>query len=163
MIYLVSMPGGTEWIIIAALFLFGIILIPTIFYLLTLQNTLKEVSPENRKMPPSNVWLLLIPLFSTVYYFFVVGYIADSLKAEFAKRNIASTEDRPGYSLGLTICILGCVGWIPYIGTLASLVYLVCWIIFWVKIAGYKNLLEQNRHMMMEQGEKSVFQTTTQE
>jgi hypothetical protein len=44
-------------------------LIPTIFYLKTLQDTLKEISVENRRMPPPNVWLLLIPLFNLVWAF----------------------------------------------------------------------------------------------
>ena len=53
------MPGGSEWILI--LFTLGIIfLVPYIFFLLTLQNTLKAISYENRKMPPANVWLMLL-------------------------------------------------------------------------------------------------------
>lgn len=122
-------------------------LIPMIFYMLTLQNTLKEVSPENRQMPPGQVWLLFIPIFSIVWQFIVVNKIADSLKAEFAKRNIPSDEDRPGYSIGLAYSILFCCGIIPFIGALASIGGLVCWIIYWVKIAGYKAKLEQTRTM----------------
>ena len=123
-------------------------LIPIIFYLLTLQNTLKEVSPENQKMPPGQVWLILIPLFGLGWQFVVVNRIADSLKAEFAKRNISVDEDRPGYSIGLTYCILYCCGIIPFLGILASIGGLVCWIIYWVKIAGYKTKLQQSNSMM---------------
>ncbi len=120
-------------------------LIPIIFYLLTLQKTLNEVSPENRQMPPGQVWLILIPIFGMVWAFIVVNRIADSLKAEFAKRNVPIDEDRPGYSIGLTYCILYCCSIIPILGGLAAIGGLVCWIIYWVKIAGYKTKLEQTK------------------
>jgi len=60
---MVSTDGisGLFQIIILALFL-----VPGIFFLLTLQNTLKVISPENRKMQPSNVWLMFIPLFNII-------------------------------------------------------------------------------------------------
>ncbi len=133
--------GGMVVIIILIAIAIG--LIPVIFYLLTLQKTLKAVSPENRKMPPSNVWLVLIPFFGLVWQFIIVNRIADSLKAEFEKRNIKVEEDRPGYSIGLAYCILYCCGIIPFLGILAAIAGLVCWIIYWVKIADYKNKLEQ--------------------
>lgn len=135
-------------ILIIVLVALLIALIPIIFYLLTLQNTLKEVSPENQAMPPGQVWMILIPLFGLVWQFIVVNRIADSLKAEFQKRNIPSDEDRPGYSIGLTYCILYCCGIIPVLGVLASLAGLVCWIIYWVKISGYKQKLVQSKAMM---------------
>ncbi len=138
-----AMLGGA--FVLIALISVAIGLIPLIFYLITLQNTLKEVSPENQKMPPSNVWLILIPLFGLVWGFIVVNRIADSLKAEFLKRNIQLEEDRPGYSIGLTYCILLCCSIIPILGGLAAIGGLVCWIIYWVKIAGYKTKLEQTK------------------
>ncbi|MGZ4116172.1 MAG: DUF4328 domain-containing protein [Bacteroidia bacterium] len=120
-----------------------------VLYLLTLQNALKAISPENQKMPPGQVWLALIPLFGLVWQFIIVNRMADSLKAEFAKRNISSQEDRPGYSIGLTYCILYCCSVIPVLGGLAALGGIVCWIIYWVKIAGYKTKLEMNNNGMM--------------
>ena len=135
---------------IAFVFVFAIIfllicLVPVVFYLLTLQNTLKEVSDANRKMPPGQVWLQLIPLFGTVWQFIIVNRLADSLRDEFASRNIQSNEDRPGFALGLTTCILTCMGMIPYIGMLFSLGGLVCWIIYWVKVSEFKRMLQQSR------------------
>ena len=137
-----SILAGVGGVVI--LLLLAAFIIPLIFYLITLQNTLHEVSPENRKMRPGQVWLCLIPLFGTVWNFFIVGYIADSLKLEFNKRNI-KVEDRPGYSIGLTYSILGAVSYIPFIGGLAALGYLVLWIIYWIKINEFKLKLQQNQ------------------
>ena len=119
-------------------------LIPIAFFLLTLQNTLKAVSPENRKMPPANVWLMLIPFFGIVWQFIVVNRVADSLAAEFDKRGISLDKPRPGREIGLAYCILYCCSIIPVLGSFASVAGLVCWIIYWVKIAGFKNQLESS-------------------
>jgi len=114
----------------------AIFLIPFIFYLLTLQKALNRCSPENRAMNPGMVWLTLIPLFGLVWQFFVVINVAKSLGAEFLKRGQAE-EPQPGKTLGLVMCILSCCGIIPFLGVLCSLGALVCWIIYWVKIAGF--------------------------
>jgi len=116
-----------------------------IFYLLTLSKTLNEVDSANRKIEPGQVWLVLIPLFGLVWQFIMVNRIADSLKAEFAARGIQSTEERPGAQLGVTYCTLMVCGIIPIIGGLASLGGIVCWIIYWVKINGFKDKLIQSK------------------
>jgi hypothetical protein len=139
---LLGVIGPQELIIILIVPL--LVLIPMILYLLTLQNTLNAVSAENRKMPPGNVWLMLIPLFNIVWQFIIVDRMADSLKAEFAKRNIVTNEERPGYSIGLTCCILSCCSIIPILGILASIGGLICFIMYWVKINDYKTKLQQN-------------------
>ncbi len=119
-------------------FLIGlaIVLIPFIFYCLTLQKALNRCSPENRAMSPGMVWLVFIPLFGIVWQFFNVINVAKSLGAEFQKRGIAA-EPQPGKTLGLVMCILFCCGIIPLAGAFCSLAGLVVWIIYWVKIAGY--------------------------
>ncbi|MBN1822417.1 MAG: hypothetical protein JXR31_11360 [Prolixibacteraceae bacterium] len=131
---------GPQEIIIIFLFS-GLSIIPFIFYLITLQKTLYAVSIENRKMPPEQVWLSLIPLFGLVWQFIIVNRIADSLKFEFASKGIRTDEERPGISLGLAYCILFCCSIIPFLGFLTSIGGFICWIIYWVKIGEYKNKL----------------------
>lgn len=142
MIFLFSMPGGSEWILI--LLLFGGMLIPTIFYLVTLQSTLQTISIENRAMPPGNVWLLFIPLFGTIWHFIIVNKMADSIRAEADSQNIKLDEARPGYSIGLAMCVLNCLFFIPGLNFLTGLAGLICWIIYWIKINNYKNILINN-------------------
>jgi hypothetical protein len=120
----------------------GIILLISIiigiFYCLTLQKALNRCAPQNRAMSPGLVWLYLIPLFNLVWHFFIVINMAKSLHAEFVYRNIVE-EQSPGQGIGLATCILNVVGVIPYIGWLASTAGFVCWIIYWVKIAGFSD------------------------
>lgn len=137
--------GFTELIFLFFVLGLGLSLIPMIFYLLTLQSTLYEVKDENRKMQPGQVWLTLIPLFGIIWQFIIVNNLADSLKMEFALRNINVGEDRPGIGIGLAYCILLCCSIIPFLGILAGLAGFICWIIYWVKINDFKTKLVQSR------------------
>ena len=140
---LLGIIGPQEIIVILVVVavIFGISLIPMIFFLLTLQNTLNAISFENRKMEPGLVWLSLIPLFGLVWQFIIVDRMAGSLQAEFAKREMATEEARPGNSIGLVYCILFCCSLIPFVGYITSIAGLICWIIYWIKINDYKNRL----------------------
>lgn len=128
-------------ILVFVLIVLAISLIPLIFYILTLQKALNKCAPENRAMQPGMVWLLLVPLVNIVWSFFVVLNMAKSLGAEFQKRGIAE-EPEPGKKLGLIMCVLFCCGIIPLLGALCSLGGLVCWIMYWLKIAGFSKKLD---------------------
>jgi hypothetical protein len=114
-------------VLTVALVVIAIMLVPAIFYLLTLQKALNRCSPECRAMNPGMVWLMLIPLFNLVWQFFVVLNMAKSLGAEFQKRGLAE-DPNPGQTLGLVMCVGNLI---------CGPVGLICWIIYWVKIAGY--------------------------
>ena len=139
MILLLSMPGKSEWALV--LIALSLLIIPKIFYLVTLQSTFNSISVENRKMPAGNVWLLLIPVFSIIWHFIVVGNLSDSIKAEALSKKLFLNEARPAYSVGLAMCILDCFAIIPVLNIITVLISLICWIIYWVKINGYKNML----------------------
>ena len=115
---------------------FLIFLIPTIFFLLTLQKALTRVAPERRTMNPPMVWLGLIPLFSVVWNFIMVTALSKSLGAELTARNIPH-ENEPGKVIGLVWASLGAACLIPGLGFLLGIPVLIMWIIYWVKIAGF--------------------------
>lgn len=115
-------------------------LLPTIFYLVTLQKALSRCQTHNRAMDPGLVWLMLIPFFNIIWHFFVVINLSDSLEREFIERGLQS-EPAPGRSLGLAVCILNVCSIIPYLGVLSGLAGFVCWIIYWVKIADFSSRL----------------------
>lgn len=135
--------GGAELMIIFIVLL--IALVPVILYLINLQKTMEQVSPELRKMSPGQVWLMLIPVFGVIWNFIMVGNIADSLAAEYRKRNLPTSDPRPTYQTGLVMAICQACGWVPVLGGIASLVGLIFWIIYWVKTAEHKNFLKSNQ------------------
>ncbi len=133
----VNKMGRIEIIVVV----FSVVLIlPAFFYLLTLQNTLKEVDPTRRKVSPGNVWLLFIPLFNLIYPFILYPQISASLKEEYAARELNSYGDF-GKGLGITLPILGLASFVPFLGSLASIGGFVIWIIFWAKMYSYKKEL----------------------
>jgi hypothetical protein len=126
-----------------------------IFFLIEQQNILKAIRPENRLMRPGQVWLQLIPLFNVVWQFIVVGRISDSIQREFAtweNDSIVGLPDaqvahvintRPTYDIGLAYCILYLCNWIPFVGTLAGIAGLVCWVIYWTKLVEFRRKIER--------------------
>lgn len=114
-------------------------LIPGILYTLTLQRALSRCAPESRAMQPGLVWLLYIPVFNLFWCFVVVNRISTSLQNEFRRRGMM-VEDT-GRELGLAMSILGCLCWIPIAGILAVLAGIVCWAMYWSKIAGLSGKL----------------------
>ena len=131
---------GLAEIMVIMLIVVAICLIPEIFFVLTLQKALQRCSPENRVMSPGLTWLLLVPVFNLVWMFIVVTQMAESLEKEFRKRNVP-VEPSPGRSIGLAWCILVVCCLIPLLGILTGLPALICWILYWVKIAGFSSIL----------------------
>jgi len=127
------------WIIVA-LTIVLIFLVIKVLYLLTLYRALNRCSIESRAMQPGLVWLNLIPCFSLVWNFVIVNNLSKSLDAEFKKRGIPA-EDRPGQTIGLAMAILCAVSLIPCVNYLAGPAAFICWIIYWVQIAGYSGKL----------------------
>lgn len=126
--------------IFVLIFIGLIALVVGILYLLTLQNVLKRVRPENRSVDPSNVWLMLIPLFNLIYAFILYPKISESIAREYAAREMSPDGDF-GKTLGTVMPILSLCGFIPILGSFAGLANLVIWIIYWSKMGGYKNSL----------------------
>jgi hypothetical protein len=117
------------------------LVIPAVFYLLTLQKALSRCSRESRATSPESVWLMLIPLFNLVYQFILVINVAKSLGNEFARRRITSVDPEPGKSLGIAMCALNLVSMIPVLGIPLAMAGLVCWIVYWVKIADLSGMI----------------------
>ncbi|MFM6924997.1 MAG: hypothetical protein ACKOU7_05805 [Ferruginibacter sp.] len=146
--------GSSAGIVLVMLLLF---LIPTILYLISLQKALEAVSPENRQMPPGQVWLSLIPIFNFVWMFFVVNKIADSFQLECYRLNIPTSELKPTKGIGSAKNLLRICSFIPFLGVLANIGFIICWIIYWVKVNQYKNLIIANRDNFLLDAEKGIF------
>jgi len=113
-----------------------------VMYLLTLSRALKNCDPRNRAMDPSHVWLNLIPLFGMVWIFITVNRIADSLADEYDDRRLRVDGDF-GRNQGVMYNVMFLLGIIPYIGGIFSIVGLIMWILYWIKIAGYSRRLAE--------------------
>ena len=140
-----------------ALLLIVLFLLPTIFYFITLQKALEAVSPENRKMPPGQVWLCMIPIFNFVWMFFVVNKIADSFQLECYRLNIPTKEAKPTKAIGQVKNMLRICSFIPFLGDIANICFIFCWIIYWVKVNEMRKLILANRDNSTLDAEKGIF------
>jgi hypothetical protein len=113
----------------------AVLLLPAIFYILTLRRALEQCVPESRTMAPDLIWFLLIPLFGLFWHFYVVVSLSRSLGNEYRKRAIA-TESSPGLGLGLAVCILGVITLTPsvFFRIPAAIAALICWVLYWLKV-----------------------------
>lgn len=107
-----------------------VMMIPHVFFLLTLQKALNRCSERNRTQEPGMVWIALIPLVGLVWNFFNVIRVAESLENEFRSRRWHGRGEDYGHGLGIAYCclVLGCC--IPYCNSLFGMGALVCWIIY---------------------------------
>ena len=122
-------------------FICFVLIIPAIFYILTLEKALSRCSEQSRVTSPSSAWLMLIPLFNLIYHFILVNAVARSLANEFGRRGIVTPEREPGKSIGIPMCVLNLCAVIPILGVLSGLAGMVCWIVYWVKIADYSSMI----------------------
>lgn len=139
-------------------FLFlGLFLLPAVFFVITLQNTLKVISPENRKMPFANVWLLFIPLFNFYWQFVVVNRIAESIAMESEKLHIPVKESKQTYKLGLTWSICYILFLIPVLKMWVAIIIIPAWIVYWIKVNQYRKLIIENQSTFLYDAERNIF------
>jgi ABC-type Fe3+ transport system permease subunit len=116
--------GDTEAFLVFGVLLFVLPLwiVPAILSFFALDR----IPREDRKQDPALALLLLIPLFSLIWAFFVYPRISASLESYFSRKGDHSNGDC-GRSLGIMTCIFSLI---PFV----HIVALVCMIIFFVKV-----------------------------
>lgn len=122
-----------------------ILLIPYIIFLVSLQNTIKLIAPENRRLSPGTVWIMLIPVVGGIWGIVMVKYVADSIAKELRSKGEV-VQDNPTYAVGLAMCITQVLSIVPGMSAFLGLPWLVLWIIYWVQIAKYKEHLQRAQH-----------------
>src|ERR1035441_5214101 len=137
------------FLVISAGILAGVAIL--ILYIRTLRRALERCCPASRAMSPDAVWLLLIPIFSVVWRFFVVLRLATSLGNEFRHRKVPNADPELGKTVGLAMCVLPLVILLSAVagaGAVQTLVrgvlagaFVVCWLAYWVKIAEFSKAL----------------------
>jgi hypothetical protein len=164
---------------------FGIVLLPFILYLSALQKLIKLTDVENRYLSPGSVWLWFIPIVGTFIHIGTINKLCNTLELDFNKKGIKFSESQIGRSAGMTFSIINGVYLVytlfsslyfnPYFNSdyyymqspmntpvlqlvsfAAVITLIVCWIVFWVKVAGNIKVL---RNPSLIQGNSQVNQT----
>ena len=126
---------------LAAITLF--VLVSIVAYLLflgSIHSSLKSVSQKRREMSPGLAWLNLVPIFNLFWIFYTAIKLSNSFLAE--AEAVGMDQKGDGLkSLGIAYAGLTVATIAPVIGTFISLVLVVVWIVYWVKIVKYRNQL----------------------
>ncbi len=110
----------------------------------TVRKTLLYINEENRCMLPNQSWLLALPFFNIYWNFVVVKRLTDSLNNEFHDRKIA-VEENPTQKEGYIYAGSYLTGNFPlptFIKYIVSIVTLVGFIMYWVKVNQYRKILK---------------------
>lgn len=142
------------------LIFFLALLIPGILFLLTLSNTLKVISPSNRTVEPSSVWLMLIPVVNLFWPFVLYSKIRDSINFEYKSKGVADTAEAT-HKIGivLSIAVLLNALYTTFISrsdlgaSLIGTTMLISWIVYWVQISNHKKKLQS----LPSTGESLIF------
>jgi len=129
-------------IVFVVLIILAIALAIQIFFLLNVSRCLALVRPRNRDMEPGLVWLNLIPCLNLIWSFMIVLKVASSLRKEYEYRRWPTEGENFGSNVGLGWAICVILANIPYIGILFGIPGLICFIMYWVQIANYRNQLQ---------------------
>jgi hypothetical protein len=126
-------------------FILGVgLLVPGILYILTLRWALLRCAPRNRALSPNLTWLLLLPLFGVLWHFVVVLCVSRTFRNEYQELSLGSAS-RLAEFLGLTMCIMSVLAFVPPIAGFTGLFALLCWIAYWVQIARESRLVAKHQ------------------
>jgi divalent metal cation (Fe/Co/Zn/Cd) transporter len=122
--------GGAELLVIGIILsaLLVMAAVPAVLAFIVLNR----VPPPCRTQTPGLAFLLLIPLFSLVWMFFVHPKVASSLQ-NYSEANGVLSHGDCGANLALWLCICAVCEIIPGVGILSGIAALVLLIIFYVK------------------------------
>lgn len=119
------------------------ILLPQLCFISTLSKRLRLISKKNRTMRPWLVWINIIPVISSIWFFYTIISIYVSTKKESVERGLVFG----GSELGMGLCYAGCNAMLIIMGEdhpqkiLIGIALLVFWVIYWVKIAQFNRKL----------------------
>ena len=142
---------------------FVILVLITVLFLLSQYKALKAVSEENRKIGLNDIWFQLIPFFNLYWWFVVVNRLSASFAAEYDKLQVIHKELYPSRAAGIVTALLYFLALIPFdeLKTVATLGWLVCFIIYWVQVYKCGKLILENKEIELLDVERDALDKTS--
>ncbi|AXE29546.1 hypothetical protein DK842_06300 [Chromobacterium phragmitis] len=120
----------------------ALMLAVSIFYFITLHQTMNAIGETRRPFAGGLIWLALIPGLGLFWYMAYILLLSSALKKELAERRLTGDG---AFGISLALVILQALCLIPYVNLLAAIPALILWIVHWVKMAGYRRLLQPSQ------------------
>jgi hypothetical protein len=113
--------------------IFTIPLIASILYINSIQKTLASIDPDFRSQSPAMAWLLLVPVFNAIWFFFLINAIRDGFEKMEANGKLKNQADT-GHNIGLAVGICLAASFVPRLMFLAFLPLFVFSVLHWNKL-----------------------------
>lgn len=130
-----TQPNGVDIVVVLVAIALGLFFTLAISFVVSLLVYLpyKKLPAEHQKMPPGQVFLLMIPLFNLVWNFFVFLKVPESFQSFYVSRGRPEVGDA-GRTIGMWFAICAACSVVPCLNYLAGPAALVLLIIFLVKV-----------------------------
>jgi hypothetical protein len=123
-----------------------------VLFCLTLIKTLSYIRESNRTISPALVWLLLIPGFNTLWNFFVVARLSQSIRKELESRDF-EVSGSPTLIIGLIYSFLSAL--VLFISPdmlkeqsiglgIFGLAVIIAFVQYWTKVNWYKKVFQKD-------------------
>lgn len=144
-------------------FKLALLLVIVIMFLYGQYLAVEAVSQQNRKLAPNDIWFQFIPLFNLYWSFVIVNRLSASLAAEFDRLKIQRNELYPTRALGIASLILYFGLFIPLgeLKIVASLGWLVCFMLYWMQVYKCRKLILANHEPEMLDVEREMLNKTS--
>lgn len=136
--------GATIGIIIGVVVGLAIYLAVMIPFICSINKTTKHIPEDKRSFPNWFTWFFLIPFVELIFVWMMLPFGVPNALRKTLQDNAAAAKDAGTLKgLGLTLAILKTVVWLSHSVSVLALPLaigaLVIFIIYWVKIVGFRN------------------------
>ena len=125
-----------------------LIVIPFIFFVLyinAISKTLRAIDPEMRTQSPAMAWLLLIPVFNVIWFFFLLRAIKDGF-AQMYRDGLTPKEIDSGYNYGIGMGCCWAASFIPQFIFIALIPMFVFSILHWNKLNSARRAISKQQN-----------------
>jgi hypothetical protein len=125
-----------------AAFLIIIPFVTFVFYIRAISKTIKAIDPEYRTQTPGMAWLLLIPVFNVIWFFFLLKSIKSGFLKMHENRRISQPIDT-GYAYGIAMGCCWAAIFIPKLIFIALIPMFMFSILHWTKLNNARKRLSE--------------------
>ena len=128
-----------------AAFLIIIPLVAFVFYIRAISKALAVIDPSYRTQPPGMAWLLLIPIFNVIWFFFLLKAIKDGF-TQMHRDGITQKEIDTGYNYGIGMGCCWAASFIPQFIFIALIPMFVFSILHWNKLNAARRVIARQQN-----------------
>ncbi|MBU3586107.1 hypothetical protein [Polynucleobacter sp. AM-26B4] len=125
-----------------AAFLIIIPFVTFVFYIRAISKTIKAIDPEYRTQSPGMAWLLLIPVFNVIWFFFLLKSIKTGFLRMYESQRVSQPIDT-GYTYGIAMGCCWAAIFIPKLIFVALIPMFVFSILHWTKLNNARKRLSE--------------------